>query len=243
MKAFLKIYLSIILILNTSLLKGQSPFKVGVLAGINKAQIDGDYQTGYDKLGYGFGLKGGVVFNRRWEITTQLLYNQKGTEPKNNTTANKKKANIALSYAEIPLLGIYNFKLSEQGFYRFSLMAGCSYGRLIKSSIAISKFAAVDTISNTQLALDNLNKSEVSILVGLNYYIKSNWGINISHSTSVNFLYEDKTPIDPKLPRKPDHYKAFRNYFVSAKLFYDFISPKAKRPKKSTNSRSNSKLK
>jgi Outer membrane protein beta-barrel domain len=228
-----KVKLSVVLIfiLVFNVLKSQSLFKVGIKAGINFAQIDGDYQSGYDRLGYGFGLKGGIIIKKNFEIMTELLYNQKGTESKKNLTSDIKKADIKLSYAEVPLLFVYHLKKDENGIYKWSIYGGASYGRLLKSSIDIRKNTLMDTISTLKLAPDNLNKTDISLVLGLNYNVFSNFGINLSHSTALNFLYKDLTPQNPRVPVKRDNYNSFRNYFVSIKIFYDFIAPKPVKPK------------
>lgn len=233
-KLFKHLILCYGIILNVSIY-AQSPFKLSVLGGINKSQIDGDYQSGYDKTGWSVGLQGGIILNRKWEINTQLLYNPKGTQPSRSADPGAKKAEIQLSYAEIPLLGVYRFKKSEMGFYRWSITGGISYGRLLKSAFNITKFSLIDTLSTIQLSPDNLNRTEWSIIVGFNYHIQPNWGISLTHSTAINLLYEDKSPIDLKKPPKADHYSILRNYFFSLKLFYDFIAPPPLKSKKLKN--------
>ena len=233
MTAMKKIKLSIFLIfiLLFNVLKSQSPFKVGIKAGINLAQINGDYQSGYDRSGYGFGLKGGIIVKKNFEIMTELLYNQKGTEPKKNLASGVKKADIKLAYAEVPLLFVYHLKKDENGIYKWSIYGGASYGRLLKSTIDIRRNTILDTVSTLKLNSENLNRTDISLVLGLNYNIFSNFGINFSHSTALNLLYKDLTPQNPRVPLKKDNYNSFRNYFVSIKIFYDFIAPKPVKPK------------
>ncbi|NJN33758.1 MAG: hypothetical protein HC817_05410 [Saprospiraceae bacterium] len=43
---------------------GQDLFRAGAVVGLNLAQVDGDFQQGYDRLGLALGLKSGIGFSK-----------------------------------------------------------------------------------------------------------------------------------------------------------------------------------
>lgn len=219
--------------LNATFLTAQSPFKAGVSAGLNLAQIDGDHQFGYDKSGFGYGLRGGVVVRKNFDIMTELLYIKKGTSPKSTQPFDSRRAEIELIYAEVPLLFNYHFKKNELGFYKWTLQAGASYGRLLKSTSVVTKKSTLDSLATISLSQENYNKHDISFIVGAAFNIRSNLGISIRHTVSLTKLYENPDFDTPSpTTKRAERYLAFRNYFVSFQIFYDFLSPKIKKPKK-----------
>ena len=73
----------------------QARFKASAFAGINLGQIDGDRQQGFRKLGASLGLDGSIYLRPDFDISTQLLFNQKGAQPSSD---NKSTHNLALNY-------------------------------------------------------------------------------------------------------------------------------------------------
>jgi hypothetical protein len=219
-----------------SLTAQSSPFKAGVTAGFNFSQIDGDHQSGYDHRGYSFGLRGGFALSKRIDIMTELMYLEKGTEPSGtNISSDQRRLVINLKYAEVPILFTHHFKKNERGFYNWSFHTGISYGRLLKSTAMVKVRSIVDTNITKSLSQEFFTKSDWSMVNGFSYNIGQNFGIRFRHSFSLNQLF-----INPNPERsnngviKREAYVFFRNYFISLQGYYDFIAPKAKKPKKKT---------
>jgi hypothetical protein len=215
-----------------------SPFKAGASVGLNFAQIDGDHQAGYDHKGYSFGLRGGFALSNRVDIMTELLYLEKGANPSSESVNfDQRKLTISLKYAEVPLLITYHLKKNERDFYTWSFHTGISYGRLLKSNASVSQRSRVDTIITQSLSQEFFNKQDWSFISGLSYNIGPNYGIRFRQSLTLNKLF-----INPNPERsangivKREAYTSFRNYFISLQLYYDFIAPKIKKPKKKANS-------
>ena len=120
--------------------KYSSPFKAGATIGLNFTQIDGDEQFGYNRKGLNFGLRGAVILRKDMDISTELLYSERGALPGNNEkTATKRTINIGLKYADVPFLFNYYYSKADDGHYRWNLYIGVSYGRLLRSQTSISK--------------------------------------------------------------------------------------------------------
>lgn len=223
--AFLSLY--------ANLLAAQSPFKAGVSVGLNLAQIDGDHQFGYDKKGFGFGLRGGVVVRKNFDIMTELLYVQKGASPKSSQPFDSRRAEIELKYAEVPLLLNYHFQKNDLGFYKWTIQAGASYGRLLKSTSVVTKKSTLDSMATVSLSQENYKKQDISFIVGFTYNILSNLGINLRHTVSLTKLYENPDfNVPSTTTKRAERYMAFRNYYLSFQIYYDFLAPKIKKPKK-----------
>ena len=222
-----------LLSLQTTTLHAQSPFKAGVSIGVNLAQIDGDHQFGYDKRGFGYGIRGGVAVRKNFDIMTELLYVQKGASPKSTQPFDSRRAEIELKYAEVPLLFSYHFKKNDLGFYKWTIQGGASYGRLLKSTSIVTKKLLIDSLATESLSQENYKKHDISFMMGFTYNIRSNLGINIRHSIALTTLY-DNPDFDTPTPtvKKAEKYMSFRNYYLSFQIYYDFLSPKIKKPKK-----------
>jgi hypothetical protein len=215
--------------------KYTSPFKAGVTAGVNLTQIDGDEQFGYNRRGYNFGLRGAMIIRKNMDISTELLFSQRGTEPGSTEKAkNKRTIYVALNYAEVPFLFNFFYDRSEIGHYRWNLYGGLSYGRLLKSQTKILKGYTMDTVQQNVLNTVGYKSSDLSLVLGVKRYITPRFGIGARHTVSLNYVYSNpQPPIGPRTPAGTRNYSSFRSFFLSANLFYDFITPKLVKPRKS----------
>lgn len=209
-------------------LSGQSPFKASILAGVNLSQVDGDYQTGFDRKGINFGLRGGFSVNKRIDIMSELIYNEKGTIP------NKLRPNsitIDLTYAEIPVTVNFHSKPNALGFYNWTVHAGLSYGRLIKSQTGYN--SRNDTVVTQTFLQEAYKHNEWALVWGLSYNIRPHIGVRFQHSFSLSKFFVNPIPKPAYDPRfNDDSFRAFRNYFIAFQIYYDFFAPKMKVVKK-----------
>lgn len=212
----------------------QSPFTAGATAGINLSQVDGDNQFGYQKKGLTFGLRGGIVVQQRWSFLAELLYNFKGAEPsKYEINDLKRHTSINLHYAEIPLLVKFSFLQSEEGFYKWAVFGGLSYGRLLRSNIDIFKNNGnIDTLELNLVNQISFKTSEVNAILGVSRYFTPKLGISLKHTVSLIPFYDNPTAVTKPSTTSQLSYASFRNYFASATLFYDFVAPKMSRKAK-----------
>ncbi len=215
--------------------KYSSLFKAGATAGVNLSQIDGDEQFGYKKKGFNFGLRGAVILRKDMDISTELLYSKRGAEPSTNEQAkNKRLAYITLHYAEVPFLFNYFYDKSEFGHYRWNFYIGMSYGRLLKSETTILKsYSLRDSLQQNLVNTIGYNSSDFSLIVGIKRYFNSRLGLSLRHSLSMNYVYKNPEPVlITRGQQSRKDYGSFRSYFISLNVFYDFITPKIKKPRK-----------
>lgn len=204
----------------------QARFKATALAGINMSQIDGDKQQGYRKAGVSLGLNGSVFIRPDFDVSAELLYNQKGAKPNSNgTTISDSKYSLgtfSFHYSEVALLANYYYNPNKsKTYYTQSLHVGLSYGRLLKSSISIIK----NNVPFTQLeseVTNHYNPHDFSFIVGWSQLISPKIGITIRHTSSINFLY--KNP-NYDFVYNGEGYDHLKPYFLSFHLFYNLISP------------------
>jgi hypothetical protein len=209
--------------------KYSSPFKAGATLGINMTQIDGDDQFGYNRRGLNFGLRGAVILRKNMDISTELLYSERGTEPNETEKArNKRTTIIALQYAEVPLLFNYYHNKADDGHYRWNFYAGISYGRLLRSQVSVLKgYNLTDSVQQNLVNTNGLKSADFSFIIGVKRYFTNRVGLSVRHTNSLNLLYEN--PVPATITRGiilTRNYTSFRSYFVSFNVFYDFLTPK-----------------
>jgi len=111
---------------------------IGLVAGGNFCQVDGDSYAGYHKVGLNVGGIGYIQVHRRTAISFEMLYTQKGARSNNvryspiDSATLITKYGINLNYVEIPvMLNYFDKRKSHFGM-------GMSYSRLINSTETMS---------------------------------------------------------------------------------------------------------
>jgi Outer membrane protein beta-barrel domain len=206
-----------------------SPFKAGLTFGINKTQIDGDDQFGYNRRGYNFGLRGAVILSKNMDISTELLYSERGTQPDDTEKLkNKRTTNVALKYAEVPFLFNFYYNKAEDGHYRWNVYTGLSYGRLLRSQVSVFKGSSItDTIQQNLVNTIGMNTSDLSYVIGIKRYFTNRVGLSVRHTNSLNLVYKNDAAITaPRNTAISKNYNSFRSFFYSVNVFYDFVTPK-----------------
>ncbi len=215
--------------------KYSSLFKAGATVGVNFSQIDGDEQFGYNNKGINFGLRGAVILRKDMDVSTELLYSQRGTRPDNDEISKQKRTvYVSLGYAEVPILFNYFYDKSEIGHYRWNIYAGVSYGRLLKSETKILKsISLTDTIQQNLVNTIGFNSSDFSLIFGIKRYFTNRVSASLRHTFSMNYLYKNPKPVIITRGQQPNKdYTTFRSFFFSLNLGYDFITPKMAKPRK-----------
>jgi hypothetical protein len=210
-------------------------FKAGVFGGINLAQADGDRQQGYDRLAYAIGLRGGIIFNRRFDIGTELIYNGKGAKPSTEDLSRVKTAALFMKthYADVMLTANWNYFLVEQGYFRSTFSVGLSYGRLLRSQSEIFVNQRIDTVLTSKVNQDQLKSGDFSLMVGWAYRFSPRLGVAIRHTASLNKFYVNPNIEALQSSRNRSlEFLSLQSYYLSAHVFYDFITPKLKKKKK-----------
>lgn len=202
----------------------QNRFKASVLGGLNMSQLDGDKQQGYRKPGLSLGLNGSIFIRPDFDISTELLYNQKGAKPKSSGVFDPKipYSTFTYHYSEVALLANYYFNPnSTRSYYKNSIHIGFSYGRILKSTIKITQ----NNLPFTSLEADiskNYDPKDVSFIVGWSQLITPRLGVTIRHTSSINFLYKSS---NYDFVYNGNGFEHLRPYFLSFQVFYNLISP------------------
>lgn len=218
----------------------QARFKAAALVGINLSQIDGDRQQGYRNRGVSLGLDGSIYIRPDFDISTQLLFNQKGAQPSryNKNTPNLALSYFSLNYSEVAMMFNYHFfpNLTKK-YYTRSLFVGLSYGRLLKSTttVILNNQSLTTFTDKVQSAY---NPHDYSFIVGGSLLFTPKLGASLRFTRSIGSLYKNPNYIYPSTEMNFD---VLKPYFISAHVFYNFISPnktmglKLKKMKKGKN--------
>ena len=214
-------------------LAAQQRFTGGVFAGVNLAQIDGDFQQGYRKKMFGGGIRAAMIISRKFDIGTELMYNGKGAEP-SATDKSSRNPNfyMTMHYAEAALTANLHFDQAEAGYNQKTVQIGISYGRLLSSSNEVSKLSRVDTLKSKEFLQENIKNVDVSVLVGFAYRFTPKIGIAVRHTYSMTPFFEKNIAQTPRVTPNPRDYFLGRSYFLSFHLFYDLWTPELRKPKK-----------
>ena len=162
---FLIIFIFSVIILNAQ------EFYGGITAGMTASQVAGDVCSGYDKAGLYAGVYANLKVSKKSVFQLEIDYIQKGSRlvPKEENGYQLYKLN--LQYIDVPVL--YKYIISK----RFTVEIGPVYGVFIK------KYEEAN-FSN-ELAGKPFNTHNLSVVVGMYYYITDNFMFNLRSSNSV----------------------------------------------------------
>jgi len=152
-------------------------FKLGIVAGLNAAQVDGDALAGYNKLALLGGLEVSYRIKERWMPSLGILYSQKGSRSETVPSGRFYETHYKLDYIDIPVLMNY-----IDGGIRIS--GGLSYGRLINTNILI------DDIIETEDRAPYYRNSDFGVVLGFGYYIDKHWGFDLRWSQSIRSIVD-----------------------------------------------------
>ncbi len=208
----------------------QSPFKASIMVGASVAQVDGDMQTGYFHRGINVGIRGGYSINKRLDVMSELIYQEKGVKAEKNIAyAGDKSVSIDLKYAEIPITINLHSKPNAAGFYNWTFHGGVSYGRLLNAKTNVTYTYRINPAHEENLSIVTYNPHEFAAVWGVSYNFLPHFGIRFHQSFSLNKFYTNPLPKPVYDPRFNDFsYRSFRNYFLSMQVYYDFFAPKYK---------------
>ncbi len=195
---------------------------MGLGAGVNFSQLDGDDFTGYDKVGTRFGLRSHAYLTEKLDLVIEMNLEQKGSRfgtPEQPQVEGKNRT-IALLYAEIPVILRWFFTPKDDFFFEM----GGSIGYMVKDSYKVEQ--AAGTLAPFEEVSGKFNRSEWNILMGAGYEFSEHWGFLFRTSFGVTHLYNDPSAIDAflaiphNLRGDEEPITQLRNYLVSAGVYY-----------------------
>lgn len=187
------------LLLMAGWLQAQPRFRAGIIAGVSASQINGDNSAGYNKPGLIAGFRALSRLGDRSGASMELLFAQRGSQKqviKDNFDPNFFA--LTLNYIEIPLQWHYYDWLVEgdnasSDYYRISFNAGFSYARFFSYRFR-GEPNAIETVAKSYL-----NKNDVSLLLGFNFFFTRNLGITFRYVRSLGAIYNPKDFQSPPL--------------------------------------------
>lgn len=100
-----------------------------IIGGFNLAQVDGDEVYGYKKPGLQLGLGAMIPIAKKWDISIETIYNEKGANQKAQYRSDSLNGayKLQLNYVEVPVL----LHFTDKEF--ITVGSGFSWGRLINA--------------------------------------------------------------------------------------------------------------
>ncbi len=155
-------------------------FKAQIIAGTNISQVDGDEVYGYKRWGGNAGL--GVIFpiskNKKWMISTELLYSQKGSQQSKtavDTFETGWKYRLFLDYLEVPVM----IHLEDKETWTFGL--GLSWARMIN----VKEYMNGDRVQSTTITNNPYKRDDFNILVDVRFRIWQQLKFNFRYAYSL----------------------------------------------------------
>lgn len=204
-------------------------FSAGVLIGFNNAQMDGDFQAGYDKVGITGGVRGIARITTRLDFNIEMLYSKKGSKifsAGHHFAANPKKDRIIdLTYVDAPM---YFKWLLKDLASTWHIEAGGIYSRLVNTKITENITNPKTDFSYEDIAA-NFGKDDISILLGFGHTWKNGFAINGRYTFGVKKFYKNNAfeAID-NVPLSAQDVEFLRNYQYSLNLSYTIFQRELK---------------
>ncbi len=205
----IKIYclIIILLIILTNTSKSQI-FKAELISGLNITQVEGDEVYGFKKWGSNVGL--GVIIpfskNKKWQLSTEILYVQKGAQERKSYTDTFPEAwkyRLFIDYLEVPLI----IHLEDRETWTFGL--GASWSRMVN----VKEYINGKRIEETNLVSNPFKKDDFNAIFDLRFRIWKRLNFNFRYAYSI-------TPIRKVYYPKIDTTRKMYNNILTFRLIY-----------------------
>lgn len=163
--------------------KENGTFSAAAILGVNLAQIDGDAELGYNKVGLNVGGRVGVSFTKNFETALEILFSQKGSQSK-YIKGVPRMLKCNLNYIEIPIEFSYKDweifdRENNTSYMRLQFGAGVSYNRLMGGKLM------ADGIDQD---MDRFKENEFMMRFSGTVYFTEHLGLNIIWARSINSI-------------------------------------------------------
>jgi Outer membrane protein beta-barrel domain len=162
---------------------GAQTFRAGFTLGAVRSDVDGmdsrDRDNDFHKLGF---VAGGIIssaLGKRNVFQMEMNYIQKGTvQPPDSMNNGYYK--LGIDYVEVPFMirHHFSFNIGKMKIDRFDWEAGASIARMVRHDWVLDNYPA-------PLNLSNMNRTDVSLMLGANYNFSSRICLNIRYTNSV----------------------------------------------------------
>lgn len=145
-------------------------FSAGILAGMNMSQVDGDYLSGYNKLGFIGGIAINGKVNDKWLVGFEIDYSMKGSKERSNPDNPKPTLfRLRYDYIEFPI------KVTRK-IRDFDVYAGPTIGVNVVSKRDENSLGWMDT---------EIRKMEFGFVLGGQYNVGEHLAVGIRHQNSL----------------------------------------------------------
>ncbi len=185
---FRKKIIALLFLIIVSGLYGQQRFGGALLIGANASQLDGDEAAGFRKFGICGGLRGIAKLGEKSDLLIDLMYSQRGSKAGYSDFVANIQQKISLNYIEIPVTLQYSDWLYETPngttYYKMKINGGLSIGRLLSAEAIYTNGFDNKT--------DLFNKTDISWVVGVSYFMNPDLFFTGRYTASLNNLFDNK---------------------------------------------------
>ncbi len=153
----IKLIITIIIITISTSLSAQI-IKGEALLGLNLTQIEGDQVAGFKKFGLNIGAGVLIPFKKKWDVSMEVTFNQKGSREGNQSKSTDTLDNVykaRLNYVEIPLL----IHFTDKDF--LTIGGGFAWGRLV----GVQEWEHGSIVESTTVNSGTFNKNDFSYII------------------------------------------------------------------------------
>jgi hypothetical protein len=205
-------------------LRPDEVFEAGIMVGFNLSQMDGDYFTGFDKVGWYAGLQGIVNLNRQMSLHLEMLYSQKGSRIPHGVKLDSRNEVrdrlIDLHYMDVPILLHYQLTQNSKSGY---LEIGPVISQLIQTNIEEKAPQNIEGTVYREIQ-SSFESRDISLLMGVGVPLYRDLHINFRYQYGLRRFYTNADFMAPiPFSSIEKEVEFLRNYHFSIALSYHFL--------------------
>lgn len=182
MKNILGVLIIILIVISNANIAHSQIIKGEAILGLNMTQVEGDEVHGFKKPGIQIGAGALVPFKKNWDVSMEVLFNQKGAKQRDQYTDTLSTGEILtgqyklrLNYVEIPVLVHY----TDKDF--ITIGAGFSWARLV----GVEEWEHGNKVETTTLTSGVYSPNDFSYIIDLRIRIKGPLKFGIRYQNSM----------------------------------------------------------
>ncbi|MFK5857385.1 MAG: porin family protein [Bacteroidota bacterium] len=182
MKIFKIIIITLLIIAGISNSAIGQIIKGEAIVGLNLTHVEGDEVSGFKKFGYNLGAGVLIPFKKKWDVSMEVTFNQKGsregdqyndTDSLGNTLTGAYK--LRLNYVEVPVL----VHFTDKEF--ITVGAGFSWGRLV----GVQEWEHGKIVESTTLTSGVYDRNDFSYILDVRIRVKGPLKFGVRYQSSM----------------------------------------------------------
>lgn len=169
MMNYVSLFSSVILFLFAQA-AGAQTFGAGAIIGGNVSQIDGDFLSGYNRIGLNTGIFVYTPVSSQSRVQLEFTFTMKGAQRRideNNIGNTGQFDKFTLNYVEVPVMYHHDFNINK---VKLTGLGGLSMAYLIS--------AHRTDFTGKKEVTDGLKRTDACLNLGLEYKLTKNWAVN-----------------------------------------------------------------